>query len=421
MKPANRTPRHPLGLRLGAGASIAALAIACIAPAASAAPARVAEAGAFGAAGYADIVDAYNGSQGSIYGSPQGAPYGDDGYSGATTGSATADPGTRTDAAGVLLVETETAAGEAAGTGMVLTASGLALTNYHVVEDSTEVRVTVADTGATYTATVVGKDATKDVAVLQLRDASGLDTVTVNDDGTELGEAVAAIGNGEGQGYLTAVAGVLEATNESITTQASDGSGESLSGLLVTDADVVPGYSGGPLVDADGEVVGISTAASTGSEINGYAIPIDTALAIANRIVSGDESGTVDIGPDAAIGVAVVAAGTATATQPYGENAYGAYGYDGGTSGSAATGTAGQTPASGAGVVEVTAGSAAAAAGLTEGSTIMSLDGVDIGGYGDLSEVLSGHEPGDNVAIAWTDAAGAAHTGTVALGSSAIN
>lgn len=212
--PANCTTRHPLALRVGAGASLAAFAVACVAPAASATAVDPALEGAGSSLGHG-----YSGYSGSA----------------AAATSTAVDPGTRTDAAGVLLVKTETASGGGAGTGMVLTSGGLALTNHHVVEDSTEVRVTVADTGAVHTATVVGKDEANDVAVLQLKDTSALETVSMDDDGTRPGEAVAAIGNGRGQGYLTTVAGVLESTGDSLTTR-----------------------------DADGEVVGMTTAASTG-------------------------------------------------------------------------------------------------------------------------------------------------------------
>lgn len=201
----------------------------------------------------------------------------------ATPASSTVDPGTYVDEAdGVLLVNSTSPTVENEATGMVLSSDGLAITNDHVVAGASEVEVTVADTGATYPATVVERDPAHDIAVLQLQDASGLETITV-DPSVEFGEEVSAIGNAWGQGYLTEVSGTVTGVGLSITAENANGPDE-LSGMIATDADVVTGYSGGPLVDDDGEVVGLSTAASTGTtadEINGYAIPITEAIQIA--------------------------------------------------------------------------------------------------------------------------------------------
>ena len=170
---------------------------------------------------------------------------------------------------GVVLVNTVTPTGEGAGTGVVLSADGLVLTNYHVVEDSSTVKVTVATTGDTYDAEVVGHDQTADVALLQLDGAEDLATAKLDDDGISPDDAVTAVGNAEGQGFLSAVTGTIVAEDQSITAGEGHGpfgSAEDLTGLIETDAAVVPGYSGGPLLDDENEVVGINTAASS----NGY-------------------------------------------------------------------------------------------------------------------------------------------------------
>ena len=172
-------------------------------------------------------------------------------------------------AEGVVLVNTVTRTGEGAGTGVVLSADGLVLTNYHVVEDSSAVKVTVATTGDTYDAEVLGHDQTADVALLQLDGAEDLATAKLDDDGTSPDDAVTAVGNAGGQGFLSAATGTIVAEDQSITAGEGHGplgSAEDLTGLLETDAAVVPGYSGGPLLDDENEVVGINTAAST----NGY-------------------------------------------------------------------------------------------------------------------------------------------------------
>lgn len=174
-----------------------------------------------------------------------------------------------------------------AGTGMVLTASGLVLTNNHVVADASSIEVTVPSTGATYRAVVVGTDATDDVAVLQLRSASNLSTVTLDDDGLSAGDEVVGVGNAGGTGSLVAASGTVTALDQNITTQAEQGAAsESLSGLIETDAAIQSGDSGGPLLDAEGEVVGMDTAASTGGQVTGYAIPIKTAVTVAKKLVA---------------------------------------------------------------------------------------------------------------------------------------
>ena len=226
-----------------------------------------------------------------------------------TAGTAVdSDPATDAESTGVVLVDTELgyegAAG--AGTGIVLTADGEVLTNYHVVEGATAIRVTVASTGRSYAAEVVGRSAGADVALLRLDGASGLTTAALDDDAVAVGDAVTAVGNAGGTGTLTAADGTVTALDASITT-AAEGSvaSEELTGLVETDADVVPGDSGGPLLDAEGEVVGIDTAASSGGEIDGYAVPVEDALAVVEQITSGRASAAVQVGASPFLGVQV--------------------------------------------------------------------------------------------------------------------
>lgn len=393
-------------------------------------------------AGGTQEADQYGGRDNSLddgQGGIGGSPGATDGYSfggpEASWGGGTPDSqGTRVDAGvevqdapGVLLVNTETSNGEGAGTGMVLSSDGLAMTNYHVVDGSSEVEVTVADTGETYTASVVGRDATQDVAVLQLQEASGLDTVSVDASGVDSGEEVAAVGNGSGQGYLTAVSGTATGVDQSISAE-SLGDTEDLTGLIATDADVVPGYSGGPLVDGDGQVVGMSTAASTGEtseQVNGFAIQITTALDIADRIVAGTESDSVQVGASGALGVTVTDAAPAAAAQEYTDPR----GQRGGRPGSegpeeggpGAEGTSESPNVSGALVVEVSPGSAAESVGLMAGDTVTALDGTEVADSAELSDQVSSLDPGDTVTLDWTDAEGTEHTAEVDLGESTVN
>jgi len=156
--------------------------------------------------------------------------------------------------------------GEAAGTGIVLTSSGEVLTNNHVVEGATSIKVADIGNGKTYTAAVVGYDATSDVAVIKLQDASGLQTASLGNSGTvAVGESVVAIGNAGGVGGTPSAApGTVTGLDQSITaSDGSTGSAEQLANLVETDADVQPGDSGGPLVDTSGQVVAIDTAGSS--------------------------------------------------------------------------------------------------------------------------------------------------------------
>lgn len=332
------------------------------------------------------------GSQGGTEGGSEGG-FGGYGQQTDPYGQGTSEQqGSQTDATaeesqGVVLIDTETTQGAGAGTGMVLDSSGLVLTNYHVVEGSTKIQVTIASSGVSYQASVVGHDQTHDIALLQLDGASGLDTVTLDDDSDlAASDAVTAIGNAQGQGYLSASSGSVVAVDQSIDTQAEGTvEGEHLTGLIQMDAYVVGGYSGGALLDDEGEVVGITTAASSGGQTESYAIPIDTAEQIVDQIESGQESGTVEIGPSAYLGVAIATDGT------------------------------------GVQVSQVQSGGAAADAGVTAGSTITGLDDTSIGSYDALRTAMAAYEPGDPVTLHWTDADGATHSAQVTLGDSPVN
>lgn len=186
--------------------------------------------------------------------------------------------------------------GVAAGTGIVLGSAGLVVTNHHVVEGATEITVTVQTSGQEYDAEVLGYDAAKDVAVLQLDDASGLTTVTTDPGSLTTGDAVTAVGDAGGDGgSLTAAPGAVTDPHHPVTVQ-DETTGETvrLRNLIEVSSDVVPGDSGGALLDADGEVVGMNVAASSGGDdVTGYVIPIGRVLRVVDAVLDGDESGTV--------------------------------------------------------------------------------------------------------------------------------
>jgi S1-C subfamily serine protease len=287
----------------------------------------------------------------------------------------------------------------AAGTGMVLTSNGEVLTNNHVVEGATSISVTDVGNGQTYSATVVGTDATDDVAVIQLTGASGLKTVSLGNSSTlQAGDSVVAIGNAGGTGGTPSYSsGSVTALNQSIT--ASDelsSNSEQLTGLIEHSATLQPGDSGGSLVNASGQVVGMDTAASSsgnfqfsgqsGSNQN-YAIPINQALSIAKQIEAGQSSSSIHIGPTAFLGVEVESTSSA------------------GGSGS------------GAEIEQVEPGSPAAQAGLASGDVIDSLDGQTIDSPEALSSAMETYKPGDTVQLGWLDSSGQQQSASVVLAS----
>jgi S1-C subfamily serine protease len=282
-----------------------------------------------------------------------------------------------------------------AGTGIVLTANGEVLTNNHVISGATSIRVTDVGNGRTYTAKVVGYDASDDVAVLQLQGASGLTTASLGNSSTvQAGDRVTALGNAGGKGGTPSVAsGTVTALNQSIT--ASDelsGVSEQLTGLIETNADIQPGDSGGALVNSFGQVIGMNTAASSGYQFQAqtgheqaYAIPINKAVSIANQIESGKGSGDVHVGATAFLGVGVS-----------GRNGFGGSG-------------------GGAIIANVVSGSPAAKAGLTAGDEITSIGGQQISSAEEIAHSLVKYHPGDTVSVSWVDQYGQSHTATVTL------
>ena len=154
----------------------------------------------------------------------------------------------------------------------MLSSNGVVLTNNHVINGATAIKVTDIGNGKTYTATVVGYDASHDVAVIQLQGASGLTTASLGNSSTvQTGDNVTALGNAEGKGGTPSVAsGTVTALNQSIT--ASDelsGVSEQLTGLIETNAPIQPGDSGGSLVNSYGQVIGMDTAASSSDQSPG--------------------------------------------------------------------------------------------------------------------------------------------------------
>lgn len=265
-----------------------------------------------------------------------------------------------------------------AGTGIVLDPGGVVLTNNHVIAGATGIRAISVGTGKTYDVDVLGFDRNHDVAVLQLHGAAGLPVANIgNSSQVAIGDPVVSMGNAGGQGGTpSAVPGQVTGLNESVS--AADeltGSSEMLVGMIKADTAIRPGDSGGPMVNAAGQVIGMNTAASDNYKFNqpggeGYAIPINQAMAIASQIRAGIPSNNVHIGETAFLGVGV--------TDSNG----------------------------GANVAQVLADTPAAETGIAKGDVITSINGTPVNSANDLTNVLDQRRPGDIIMLTWTGPGG---------------
>ena len=257
-------------------------------------------------------------------------------------------------------------AGAGAGTGVVLSADGEVLTNAHVVDGATTIYVTLAGESQSRTATLVGADAAADLALLRIDDASGLPTATLGSSSSlAVGDDVVAIGNALAlRGGPTVTRGIVSALDRSLDT----GSG-TMTGLVQTDASISSGNSGGPLVNAVGEVIGINTAVAasgggTAAENIGFAIAIDRALPVIERLRSGTEASDPGY-----LGVTLVDPGD-------------------GSRGAVLSSVAGGSPADDA--------------GLRVGDLVTAVDGTAVDGAASLVAAVQVHAPGDAVVVAYS-------------------
>ena len=265
----------------------------------------------------------------------------------------------------------------AAGTGVIVTEDGYVLTNKHVIEGASKVSVVLDDGTMFEGVEIVASDPLNDVAFLKIKDVSGLKAATLGDSkNLSVGQQVIAVGNALGQYQNTVTAGIISGLNRSVT--ASDESGynvETLSDLVQTDAAINSGNSGGPLVNAAGEVIGINTATSTLAENMGFAIPISSVKGMLKQLIEGGSASraylgvySVDITPEIAKGYELPVSS-------------GAYLY------SSSTYTA------------IVKDSPAAKAGLLDKDIVTAVNGVKVGTAGSLSNLIGEYKPGDVVQL----------------------
>jgi S1-C subfamily serine protease len=307
---------------------------------------------------------------------------------------------------------------------MVINSDGLVLTNNHVIEDSTSITATVPATGRTYQARVLGYDKTGDIALIQLQGASGLATVPFgNSARVKAGEAVVAMGNAGGRNTIAVAAGQVTGLNQTITASDEAGSttSETLHGTIQTNADIVPGDSGGPLSASTG-VIGMDTAGSdAGSEqpAAGFAIPVNTALSVARQIAAGRASSAVAIGYPPFLGI-FIGSGSDSNPQDQAQQQEQQYGSSGsqGCSTSNADLTAPSTIApvgSGTLIAGTICGSPADRAGLTGGAVITAVNGQAAGSPDQLGGILARFHPGDTISVTWVSPSGQRTTSSIRL------
>ena len=270
-------------------------------------------------------------------------------------------------------IQVESQAGGAEGSGVVLDSDGRVLTNNHVVSGAQTVQVTLSD-GSVYDAEIVGTDPTTDLAVVQLTDPpSDLKPAKFGDsDDVVVGEPVMALGNPLGLAN-TATTGIVSALDRPVTASAEDGSDQVVTNAIQIDAAVNPGNSGGPLFNASGEVIGITssiatlssggggTSSSSGSIGLGFAIPGNLATQIGDQL---KENGTAE---HAFLGVSM----------------------------SDATAKADGVTRRGAGVEDVVADSPAGKAGIQQGDVIVAIDGDAVNGPESLTAFVREKAAGD--------------------------
>lgn len=289
---------------------------------------------------------------------------------------------------GVVMITGESGTGLSHGTGIVLTSTGLILTNYHVVSDTRALQVVIADTKATYPATLLGRNVWADVAVLQLEGASGLTTALLDDDGVKVGDAVVAVGNANGQGFLVATGGGVQNVDASVRLPSAFGGygTDQMTQMIQSSAGAVPGYSGGPTFDDDHEVVGVTSAGreQVSEFMTSYSIPIEIATRIADDIIAGRESAQTRVGPGPWMGITLGAEDITLVTS-------------------------------------VSAGGPAALAGLTTGSTITSFNAQPTETASALLQALESTDPDERIAMTWVDEFGAERSGEIVLGTSPTN
>lgn len=265
----------------------------------------------------------------------------------------------------------------AAGTGMIITEDGYVLTNKHVVDGANKIYVVLSDGTTFENVELVTADPLNDVAVLKVKDASGLSPVTLGNSKTiSVGQQVIAIGNALGQYQNTVTSGIISGTGRSlVATDESYSSSETLTDMIQTDAAINSGNSGGPLINAAGEVIGINTAVYADGDGIGFAIPISSVKGLLSNIIENNSTARAYAG----IYYQNI---TASLAKSYNLPV-----------------TAGAYVYSDSSYSAVVSGSPAEAAGIKTKDIILAVNDVKIGESGSFSSLIGEYKPGDTVQL----------------------
>lgn len=255
--------------------------------------------------------------------------------------------------------------GQAAGSGVIISQDGYLLTNNHVIENATKVSVTLKN-GESYDAALVGTDPETDLAVIKI-DASGLQAAAIGSSSAlQVGDETIAIGNPLGELGGTVTNGIVSALNREVTID------DRSMNLLQTNAAINPGNSGGGLFNDRGELIGIVVAKSSGVGVEGlgFAIPIDTAKAVADDLIAnGYVTGRGELG------VSVIDINDSRTAFYY------------------------RVPQNGVYLAGVNSGSAAERAGLKIGDGILAVDGTEVSSAAALSSQIAQHKAGETIKL----------------------
>ncbi len=263
---------------------------------------------------------------------------------------------------------------EGAGTGIIVGADGYVLTNKHVVDGANAIAV-VMNSGDVYEdVSVLALDPLNDIAFLKIKGAKDLPVANIGDSTTvKIGQRVIAIGNSLGQYQNTVTSGIISGKGRPINA----GNGESverLMDLIQTDAAINPGNSGGPLLNSQGQVIGINTAVAQGAEGIGFAIPVNASKGILKQILDGKKPGR------SYMGIRYIPIDTQISKEYKLPVKTGALIY----------------AKSGKSVVK---GGPADRAGLAEGDIITKINNIEVGKRGGVSSLVAEYAPGDTVEV----------------------
>lgn len=263
---------------------------------------------------------------------------------------------------------------DGAGTGIIVGKNGYIMTNKHVVSGANTVSVVLSDGTSYDNVQVVGTDPLNDVAFLKIPNVSNLPVAELGDSTTiRVGQQVIAIGNSLGQYQNTVTAGIISGTGRPVSAQAGD-SVENLTDLIQTDAAINPGNSGGPLLNLQGQVIGINTATVEDAQGIGFAIPIGATKGILKGVLASKGV------QRAYLGVNYVPI-TADVAQHYNLSVkQGAYVYNGNQS-------------------AIVSGGPAARAGIQNKDVITKVNGLAVGQRGSLSTLVGEYAPGDTIQL----------------------